>query len=621
MADLTETLYGLIDEPSDQLWGQDFQQITEAEHQQNLQPYYEEEARLQREGFLPPKDTGQSSDKVKVYGDNQGTTLENLRKKWNEESSKGSGILYTNVPEAGAEAEAQGKEVRYYGGSSASEEQKEPTQGLDPNVFDPNSAFVQALKQQVSSLAESAADPIAYAEKRAQIAASMAAKEADFQQQAQAQAMARYAVSDYEKLVSIVKQREQSNPEFRATFGTADGPDTLAAKQKLAQAWNQANGAVPEILASNGNYKALRAYAETYVGTEEARVRKEIATQEGLDAKAEELLFGLDTAQRENLVKLTGSTDIRAQAAFIRAQKGKDYQALQYALAGGNENLPVQALTGNRFAKDLVSKQEATVFGAEAGSRVNELESITQNDRAAEVALATMKNSGYFSEDQMKAWEQRKALATAGLHGTKEDQGEAAAMRLDIAANYAKFKTQQEFLGDVLSLQNRAKVPAPSWVVQEAEASGTVTKQKALDLIAQAGTPEEKRARAEELLNYYTSAVQTQNNSSLFKVDARLIPQLRDEAALVVAGANWKTNESIAGKIYRGISQNYQDFKKFGSAVTDDLSGAALFAPNYLAELLGNEDPSVESALQKGRIFGTSLDSGMAGPYIKKGGN
>ena len=113
----------------------------------------------------------------------------------------------------------------------------------------------------------------------------------------------------------------------------------------------------------------------------------------------------------------------------------------------GEQGLALEALSGNRFAKTVLHKDEAQVFGDKdiAAKRLTQVEEVAKDSKLALAAFKEMKASGLYGQGKAvedKALSISSLMQTAGS-GNKEQQQMAASRRVEIAKDYAAYKMNQ----------------------------------------------------------------------------------------------------------------------------------------------------------------------------------
>lgn len=508
MASLEETLYGLLDSSTSDSFTADggsifTKPITEEEHQKNIASYLAEDERLRKEGFMPPTERQRIAEGRQVK-------------------------LYTNDPTAYEEARKVGKPAKLY-----SSNLQEP----QLSNLDPNKEFMKSISEQVKNLEKLTDNPTAYAEQVAQTAASIAAKEAEFKKSAQTQAYAKYGIPALEQMVSLLKRKEQLDPIHVATYGKIDGPEVIAAKQRLQAAMNSADGAIPEMLSSNDAYQVLQVYSKTLLGKADESLQRVLNKKDMQEREAIEKLSGFTPEEKENLIKLTGYADATQQLAFIRGN-AKNFKELDATLKARPDQLPALTLSGNRFATQLILEEEKQIYGAKAVENVVKLQKIATDQLSAQEAFKEMRATGFLGT-KTKEWEKQFSAAIAGTMGAEEQQKASRTMQTQIAKKYGEFIASKEFKEDIVSLQDRSKVPVPDWVRSIAldpkiSGNGKVSMEQATSVLMSFDDPTIRKQRLQELVNYYNEAMKTQNNSSLFKVSPTIIDELRQRVAINV---------------------------------------------------------------------------------------
>jgi hypothetical protein len=402
--------------------------------------------------------------------------------------------------------------------------------------------FMANLDTQMAELGALKDDPEAYAKKLAMTEASVAAKATDFYNQAQATAAAKYGIPDLENQIRQLKMREQSTPAYVLKYGNIDSDEVVAAKKNLMAARNAADGAIPEILKGNPAFASLQTYATTLIDFSKRNQQREMDKLGDMERRALDTLSGFSTDQREKLAALSGFDDPRQQYQFLKGNQ-KNIEQVQIALSAESpQEVAALALTGNKYAAQLAFNNEKRVLGADARPKMQTLERIVADPNAMQAAFTEMKNAGAFGPN-VKEWEKKMSAAVAGLSGDKEAQRASAFTRQEVAKEYGKFIAEKEFTTDLLGLQNRSKVPPPAWLQAAASdvkvsGNGKISFDQAIALANQADTLEQKKARGQELLSYYTEAVKKQNDSTLFPVRPFLVEQMKAKLTMEASGMN-----------------------------------------------------------------------------------
>ncbi len=421
-------------------------------------------------------------------------------------------------------------------------------------VETPKQDFLASIETQLKDAMEiGATDPMTSAKNLANVRGSIAAEDAKFFKEAQSQAYAEYQIPRLQQALEQNVQMDRSTPAYVQKYGMADSDETAAVRRSLMTAKSAADASINERLLGNEYYRSLKAKASSLEAMIESQWRKSMDRDAKLEAEASELYYSIPAEQKGLLDKAIGnvSGDPRMALATFARMPAAETRQLEKMMQVGEQGLALEALSGNRFAKTVLHKDEAQVFGDkdQAALRLSKIEEIAKDSKLALAAFKEMKASGLYG--QGKAVED-KALSTSSLmqaagSGNKEQQQLASQKRVEIAKDYAAYKMNQEFNSDIPALRTKSTVPMPAWLEAASQRPevGKIDKSKAIALANQASNREEKQKRIQELVEFYDSAVKTQNRSKLFNVNALASEQLKAEASLfdILAGSA----ESLGG--------------------------------------------------------------------------
>ena len=408
-------------------------------------------------------------------------------------------------------------------------------------VETPKQDFLTSIETQLKdAMTVGASDPIASAKNLANVRGSIAAEDARFFKEAQSQAYAEYQIPSLMQALDQNIRMDRSTPAYVQKFGMADSDETAAVRRQLQTAKSAADSSIQERLLGNEYYRSLKAKASSLESMIESQWKRSIERDAGLEAKASEFYYSIPPEQKSLFDKAIGNTsgDPRMALASFARMPAAEKQQLERMMQVGEQGLALEALSGNRFAKTVLHKDETLVFGDkdQAAKRLTQVEEVAKDSKLALAAFKEMKAAGLYGQGKAvedKALSISSLMQTAGS-GNKEQQQMAASRRVEIAKDYAAFKMNQEFNSDIPALRTKSTVPMPAWLeaaLQRPEV-GKIDKSKAIALANQGANREEKQKRIQELVEFYDSAVKTQNRSRLFNVNALASEQLKAEASL-----------------------------------------------------------------------------------------
>lgn len=408
-------------------------------------------------------------------------------------------------------------------------------------VETPKQDFLASIETQLKdAMTIGANDPITSAKNLANVRGSIAAEDARFFKEAQTQAYAEYQIPRLMQALDQNIQMDRNTPSYVQRYGMADSDETAAVRRQLMTAKSAADASIQERLLGNEYYRSLKAKATSIESMIENQWKRGMERDAALEAKASEFYYSIPAEQKGLFDKAIGNTsgDPRVAMATFARLPAAEKQQLEKLMQSGEQGLALEALSGNRFAKNVLHKDETQVFGDkdQAALRLSKIEELSKDSKLSMAAFKEMKAAGFYGAGKAvedKALAISSLLQTAGS-GNKEQQQMAAQRRIEIAKDYASYKMNQEFNLDIPALRTKSTVPMPAWLEAASQRPevGKIDKSKAIALANQAPNREEKQKRINELVEFYDSAVKTQNRSKLFNINALASEQLKAEAAL-----------------------------------------------------------------------------------------
>lgn len=408
-------------------------------------------------------------------------------------------------------------------------------------VETPKQDFLSSIESQLKdALSLGATDSVASAKNLANVRGAIAAEDAKFFKEAQGQAYAEYQVPRLQEALDQNIRMDRSTPAYVQKFGMADSDETAAVRRQLMTAKSAADSSIQERLLGNEFYRSLKAKASTLDSLIESQWKRAVERDANLDAKAAEFYYSIPPEQKGLFDRAIGNSqgDSRMALATMARLNAADKAQIERLMQVGEQGLALEALSGNKFAKTVLHKDETQVFGDKdiAAKRLTQVEELSKDSKLALAAFKEMKAAGLYGQGKAvedKALSISSLLQTSGS-GNKEQQQMAASRRVEIAKDYAAFKMNQEFNSDIPALRTKSTVPMPAWLEAASQRPevGKIDKTAAIRLANQASNREEKQKRIQELVEFYDGAVKTQNRSRLFNVNALATEQLKAEASL-----------------------------------------------------------------------------------------
>ena len=390
--------------------------------------------------------------------------------------------------------------------------------------------------------ATKAPDAMTAAKALSNVRGSIAAEQARFFQDAQGKAYAEFQVPLLEQALAQNIQMDRSTPSYVQKFGMADSDETAAVRRSLMTAKSAADATINERLNGNPVYASLMAKAKTSEQLIQESVMRGLRLDDTLNQKATLKMMAFSPVQKLLFSKATGvdQNDTKTQFAVLSRIEGTPGEEAQMAelMQGGEKAIPGLALKGNVFAQKVLLDNEAAIFGGKeaAAAKISKLNDILQNNKVAAAAYTDLKNAGKLGtgpEVEKQAADLRTLLAAGDAAG-KENKQAAALRRVEIAQLVAKHTAEKDFNSDIVALRTKSSMPVPVWLQQAADASpgAKISKTDAIRLAQTAPSFEERKARINELVEFYDGAARVQNKSLLFGVSPLAADQLKAEASL-----------------------------------------------------------------------------------------